>query len=144
VSTEAILPVELQLLSLGVLILFSGWVFWLIRTRQLHLREALIWLLTTLVAIAVTASPALLQWSAKLVGIRVPANALFGAGILYLVVNVLAVTISVSKNTVNIRRLAQECALLRAEVEALRAASASRPAEPAPPGERHDLGSARR
>jgi len=141
---EAILPTELQLLSLGVLVLFSAWVFWLIRTRRLHLREALLWLLTTLAAIAVTAFPALLQWAARGVGIQVPANALFGAGILYLVVNVLAVTISVSRNTVNLRRLAQECALLRAEVEALRAAAAARPKDPASGPERLDLTSARR
>lgn len=134
-NTEALLPVELQLLSLGVLFLFSGWVFWLIRTRRLHLREALLWLLTTLAAIAVTAFPPLLAWGAKLVGIQVPANALFGAGILYLVVNVLAVTISVSRNTVHLRRLAQECALLRAEVESLRGQLSEKRPEDAP--ERH-------
>ncbi len=141
-SPEAILPLELQLLSLAVLFVFSGWVLWLIRTQRLHLREALIWLLTTLAAIVVTAFPALLRWSASLVGIQVPANALFGAGLLYLVVNVLAVTISVSRNTVHLRRLAQECALLRAEVEALRTAAASKPADPTPG--RVDLTSARR
>jgi hypothetical protein len=120
-SGAAILPTELQLLSLAVLFAFSGWVLWLIRTQRLHLREALLWLVTTVAAIALTAFPALLGWLARLVGIQVPANALFGAGILYLAVNVLAVTISVSTNTNRLRRLAQECALLRAEVERLRA-----------------------
>lgn len=119
-TDAAILPLELQLLSLGVLLAFSGWVFWLIRTQRLHLREALLWLVTTLGAIVVTAFPALLVWSAQLVGIQVPANALFGAGLVYLAVNVLAVTISVSVNATRVRRLAQECALLRAELEALR------------------------
>lgn len=129
---EAILPIEIQLLSLAVLVAFSGWVLWLIRTQRLHLRESLLWLLTTGAAIAVTAFPRLLAWGADLVGVQVPANALFGAGILYLAVNVLAVTIAVSGNTTRVRRLAQECALLRAEVEALRRAEVpSRPAAPA-------------
>lgn len=119
--TPSILPVEIQLLSLAVLVAFSLWVLWLIRTQRLHLREALIWLLTTLAAVAVTAFPGLLVRGAHLVGIQVPSNALFGAGILYLAVNVLAVTISVSNNTTRLRRLAQESALLRSEVEALRA-----------------------
>ena len=118
--TSDILPLEIQLLSLGVLFAFSGWVLWLIRHQQLHLRESLAWLLTTLAAIAVTAFPRLLVWSAHLFGIQVPANALFGAGILYLAVNVLAVTITASTSTTRVRRLAQECALLRAELEALR------------------------
>ena len=65
----------------------------------------------------------------------VPANALFGAGLLYLALNVLAVTIGLSQNTTSVRRLAQECALLRAELEELRGRL---PAEPraAPPEER--------
>ena len=123
--TSPLLPIEIQVVSLVVLLAFSGWVLWLIRTQRLHLREALVWLLTTIAAIVVTAFPSLLAWAAQLVGIRVPANALFGAGILYLAVNVLGVTISVSTNTSRVRRLAQECALLRAEVEALRAAQSS-------------------
>ncbi len=121
---EAILPVEIQVLSLAVLLAFSGWVLWLIRTQRLHLREALVWLLTTIAAIVVTAFPSVLAWAARLLGIHVPANALFGAGLLYLAVNVLGITISVSTNTSRVRRLAQECALLRAELEALRASAA--------------------
>ncbi len=120
-----VLPPEMQAISLAVLGVFSAWVIWLIRTQRLHLRESLIWLLTTLAAAAVTAFPRLLVWGAGLLGVQVPANALFGAGLLYLAVNVLAVTISASANTTRVRRLAQECALLRAEVEALRAAAAS-------------------
>ncbi len=119
--TPAILPVEIQLLSLLVLLAFSAWVLWLIRTQRLHLRESLIWLLTTTAAIAVTAWPELLVRASRLLGIQVPANALFGAGLLYLALNVLAVTIGVSQNTTTVRRLAQECALLRAELADLRA-----------------------
>jgi hypothetical protein len=130
--TPEILPIEIRLLSLAVLLVFSGWVLRLIRTQRLHLREALIWLLTTIAAVAVTAFPSLLVRGAHLVGVQVPSNALFGAGLLYLAVNVLAVTISVSTNTTSVRRLAQECALLRAEIEALRGA-AGRAGGAAPP-----------
>ncbi len=123
--THGLLPYELQAVSITVLLAFCGWVLWLIRKQRLHLREALVWLLTTIAAIVVTAFPNVLQWGANLVGIHVPANALFGAGLLYLALNVLGVTIAVSTNTSRVRRLAQECALLRAEIEALRAASRS-------------------
>ncbi len=129
---EPLLSLPIQIVSLAVLFLFSGWVLWLIRTQRLHLRESLIWLLTTIAAIVVTAFPRLLAAGAELFGIQVPANALFGAGLLYLAVNVLAVTISVSTSTTRVRRLAQECALLRAELEALRSDLAS-PQPPASP-----------
>jgi hypothetical protein len=120
--TQSLLPLAVQVTALAVLIAFSAWVVWLIRKQKLHLRESLIWLLTTLTAIVITAYPQILAWSAKILGIQVPTNALFGAGLLYLALNVLAVTIGVSQNTTRVRRLAQECALLRAEVEALRRA----------------------
>jgi hypothetical protein len=129
---EIVLPVAIQLTALVVLVAFSAWVLWLIRTQRLQLRESLIWLLTTLVAIAITAFPRILAFFARLLDIQVPSNALFAAGLLYLAVNVLAVTISVSGNTTRIRRLAQECALLRAELAELRAAAARSP-PPAPP-----------
>jgi hypothetical protein len=120
-TPERILPIEIQLVALTVLVAFSAWVVWLIRTQRLYLRESLIWLVTTLAAILITAQPQLLAWGARILGVQVPANALFGAGLLYLAVNVLSVTIAVSGNTSRVRRLAQECALLRAELEELRA-----------------------
>jgi hypothetical protein len=132
-SHDRILPLSIQLVSLGVLLAFSAWVVWLIRSQRLHLRESLIWLLTTLAAIAVTAYPQLLARGAHAVGVQVPANALFGAGLLYLAVNVLSITIAVSGNTSTVRRLTQECALLRAELEELRARLRGAPTGGAPP-----------
>jgi len=130
-----ILPVSIQLVSLAVLLAFLGWVLWLIRSQRLHLRESLIWLVTTVAAIAVTAYPKLLVLGARLLGIQVPSNALFGAGLLYLAVNVLSVTITVSGDSARVRRLTQECALLRAQLEELRRSAEERPDDP--PGERH-------
>jgi len=119
---QEILPLGMQLGSLAILLCFLGWVVWLIRTEQLSLRDSLLWLLTTLAATVVTAFPQLLGRLAHFIGVQVPANALFGAGLLYLALNVLSVTLVASASAHRIRRLAQECALLRADLEALRAA----------------------
>jgi hypothetical protein len=118
---QEILPLGMQLGSLVILLCFLGWVLWLIRTEQLSLRDSLLWLVTTLAATLVTAFPQLLGRLAHAVGVQVPANALFGAGLLYLAVNVLSVTLVASTASHRVRRLAQECALLRADLEALRA-----------------------
>jgi hypothetical protein len=139
--TPEILPLGMQLGALLILLTFLGWVVWLIRTEQLSLRDSLLWLVTTLGAVLVTAVPELLGRLARFIGVQVPANALFGAGLLYLALNVLSVTLVASSASHRARRLAQECALLRADLEALKAerlaappvSGAAGPAGP-PPG----------
>lgn len=120
VSAQGLLPLELQLLSLFILGLFLAWVVRLIRAQRLTLRDSLLWLLTTVAALVVTAFPQLLVLLAHAVGVQVPANAIFGVAILYLAVNVLHVTLHASASAASVRRLTQECALLRAELEELR------------------------
>jgi len=120
-----ILPIGMQLGALAILLVFLGWVIWLIRTEQLSLRDSLLWLVTTLAATVVTAFPQLLGHLARAIGVQVPSNAIFGAGLLYLAVNVLSVTLVASSSSQRIRRLAQECALLRADLEALKAGRAA-------------------
>lgn len=120
-SEHAILPPGVQLLALVVLALVLAWVVRLIRSQRLSVRDSLTWLLTTLAALVVTAFPTLLAAGARLIGVQVPSNAIFGAGLVYLAVNLLFVTIANSGNAERTRRLAQECALLRAEVDRLKA-----------------------
>ena len=120
-SEHAILPPGIQLAGLVVLSLVLAWVIRLIRTQQLSVRDSLTWLLTTVAALVVTAFPSLLAAGARLVGVQVPSNAIFGAGLVYLAVNLLSVTIANSGNAERTRRLAQECALLRAELDRLKA-----------------------
>jgi hypothetical protein len=122
-----ILPLPIQLLALTVLILLLGWVLRLVRSHRLPLRESLPWVLSTAGAIAVTAFPGLLVRAASAVGVQVPSNALFGAAIAYLIANVLHLTVTASQTAQRSRRLAQECALLRAELEALKAGRAPGP-----------------
>jgi hypothetical protein len=120
VSEHALLPPPVQALALAVLLLVLAWVVRLIRAQRLSVRDSLTWLLTTVAALVVTAFPQLLSAGARLVGVQVPSNALFAAGLVYLAVNLLSVTIATSASAERTRRLAQECALLRAELERLR------------------------
>lgn len=117
-----LLPLELQLLACGVLMVFLAWVLYLVRARRLSLRDSLLWLLSTAAGLVVTLFPALLQALAQALSIEVPSNALFAAAILYLTLNVLSLTIGLSGSASRVRRLAQECALLRAELDGLRSA----------------------
>ena len=119
--SQALIPLELQLVACGILLAFFLWVVHLVRFHQLSLRESLLWLLSTGVVFLLALFPKLLQSVARALAIEVPSNALFALAILYLTVNVLSLTIALSKGASRARRLAQECALLRGELDRLRA-----------------------
>lgn len=117
---DALLAPHLRFFALAVLLAFVGWVVRLIRTHRLSLRDSLLWFLSTGAAIVVTLFPSVLVWLAQLLQVEVPSNALFALTFVYVLVNLLALTLTTSTSTSRIRRLTQECALLRSEVEQLR------------------------
>lgn len=128
---DSLLAANLRVFALCVLLAFMAWVVRLIRLHRLSLRESLLWFLSTGAAAAVTVYPPLLAWVAHVLQIEVPSNALFALTFVYVLANLLALTLAVSSNTTRVRRLAQECALLRAEVDALRLRSEPRTAREA-------------
>jgi hypothetical protein len=118
-SAPELLPFELQLFASLSLALLVGWVIQLIRRQQLGLRESLLWLVSTSTALLLVVFPQLLAKLAALGHVKVPANALFATGFLYVLVNLLSTTIAASRNALHARRLSQECAMLRAELQQL-------------------------
>jgi hypothetical protein len=119
-TPHELLPLEIQILGALILLAFTGWLVYLVRRQRVSLRDSLVWFLSTFAALALTLFPQLLVGAAHLFNIQIPSNALFGAAIIYLSFNLLSVTVASSLNAAGVRRLAQECALLRAELEALR------------------------
>jgi hypothetical protein len=109
----------MRVFAIAVLLAFLGWVMSLVRHHRLSLRDSLLWLVSTLAALAVAVFPRLLVWTARALQIEVPANALFTLTFLYVLVNLLSITLAVSSGSARVRRLTQECALLRAELERL-------------------------
>jgi hypothetical protein len=141
VTGEPLLPAGAQLVGLVSLALLLGWVVRLVRRQRLGLRESLLWIASTSVALLLLAFPSSLWTLARLLDVKVPANGLFAVAFLYVLVNILSSTISISRNADRTRRLAQECAaqraelgLLRAELERLRAEVSGRAPGGPPPG----------
>ena len=118
---QPLLPFELQLVACATLVAFTAWVLHLVRAQRLTLRDSLLWLLSTGVVLVFAIFPQLLRSLARAIAVQVPSNALFALAILYLTLNVLSLTIALSSASSRTRRLAQECALLRAELERVRA-----------------------
>jgi hypothetical protein len=102
-----------------VLLAFLGWVVQLIRHHRLSLRDSLLWLISTTVALVAVIFPVTLQWVADALSIAVPSNAVFAVAFVYVFLNLLATTITISGNAARVRRLTQECAILRADLDLL-------------------------
>jgi len=118
--TQPLLPFELQIVAVATLLAFLAWVLYLVRFKRLSLRDSLLWLMSTGVVVVFTVFPRLLRDLAGALAVQVPSNALFALAILYLALNVLSLTIALSNGASRARRIAQECALLRAELEEVR------------------------
>ncbi len=121
IHLEAVLAPGLRIFAAIVLALFLAWVVRLVRAHQLSLGDSLLWFLSTLAALAVVAFPATLAWVSRLLRVEVPSNALFALAFVYVLLNLLSITIAASRTSSRVRRLTQECALLRAEIDDLRA-----------------------
>ncbi|GEM_PF-2750828 len=122
---DPLIPFRLQVFAVSVLALFLGWVVLLIRRRRLSLTESLSWFLTTLAVMAVTVFPESLRTISHVLDIKIPVNAVFALAFLYVGWNLLSLTLTNSTETVRLRRVIQECAILRAELDALRSPDAN-------------------
>ena len=72
-------------------------------------------------ALVATVFPVSLQRIASAPWMAVPSNAVFALAFVYVLLYLLAATITLSGHAARIRRIAQECTLLRADLDALRA-----------------------
>jgi hypothetical protein len=119
VTVEPVVSWQLQAFAVAVLTAFLGWVLYLVRYHRLSLRDSLLWLLSTASALGVALFPGVLTRVARAIGVAVPSNALFAFAFVYVLLNLLVATVAISGNAARLRRLTQECALLRAELREL-------------------------
>lgn len=117
---EELIPAEVRFLAVASLAALLGWVLHLVRSQRLGLRDSLLWIISTGSALVLVLFPRSLWALARGLGVQVPANALFALAILYVLVNILSGTLTASRNAERTRRLAQECAALRAELQLVR------------------------
>lgn len=92
----------------------------LLLRRQLREKYALLWLVIGLVLLTLALFPGLLIGLSDLLGVEVPSNLIFALSIVLLVGVALHLSWELSRAEDEVRRLAEEVAILRADVEALR------------------------
>ena len=99
----------------------------MLRRQRLREKYAVLWFFVALSALVVAFVPGVLTGIADLIGVEVPANLLFFAASMVLMLMSLQHSHEVSRLEDRSRTLAEEVALLRMEVESAQPPSASLP-----------------
>jgi hypothetical protein len=102
----------------------------LIRRGRLKERYALLWLFSSLVLLILSLSRSLLEFFSRLVGIYYPPSLLFLVAFVFLLLITLHFSAVISGLSDKNKRLAQEMALLRKEIEQLRTKISPKPGLP--------------
>lgn len=93
----------------------------LLLRRQLREKYATLWLVIGLALLILAIFPGLLVGMADLLGVEVPSNLIFALAIVLLVGVALHLSWELSQAEDEVRRVAEDVAILRADVEGLRA-----------------------
>ncbi|KAA9085086.1 DUF2304 domain-containing protein [Microbacterium radiodurans] len=110
-------------ITLAVVILVV--VTWMLLTRRLREKYAALWLVIALAVLVLGIFPQLLETLTGIFGVQVPANLLFSMAIVLLLGVSLHLSWELSQAEDEIRRAAEEVAILRAQVERIERAISS-------------------
>ncbi|MFI8594519.1 DUF2304 domain-containing protein [Microbacterium sp. NPDC078428] len=104
-------------ISFAILVL--AFIVVLLLRRQLREKYATLWLVIGISLLVISLFPGLLVGMTRLLGVQVPANLLFAMAIVLLVGVALHLSWELSRAEDEIRRLAEETAILRADLDAV-------------------------
>jgi Uncharacterized conserved protein (DUF2304) len=110
-----------RVIAILLSLVLVGTVLWLVRRRTLREEYTPIWMGVALGISALSLVPELLRWLTRAVGAWTPSSTLFFFGELFLLAICLNYAVRLSGVTLQVKNLAQELAVLRAELEAARA-----------------------
>ncbi|MHA7285123.1 DUF2304 domain-containing protein [Arthrobacter sp. MDT3-44] len=91
----------------------------LLRRKKIREKYAALWLIVGAATVVLGAFPQLLAIAAETVGVEIPSNLLFALGILFVLGVLLHLSVEISSVEDETRALAEEVAILRAQLEAL-------------------------
>lgn len=100
-----------------IAIIIIGAVLWMLLTRQLQEKYAVLWFLLGIVLLVLGLFPGLLDAATAAIGVQLPVNLLFAAAIVVLLGITLHLSWELSQSEAEIRRLAEEVAILGARMD---------------------------
>ena len=121
-----------QVITAAGAVLLVLYVLDLVRRRRLSEEYSLLWLISTTVIAVLGFSTPILSWITRALGILGESSTVFAAGLAFLTAMLLYVSVRMSRLGFENHALTRELALLRFEIERLRAEAGPGRAAPAP------------
>ena len=105
------MALRLKVIIVVLLILALVMIINLIRKRKLELKYALVWMLLIFGLALIVLIPGMLEALAKLLGIYNVMNLVFFVGFIFALLIIFSLTMSLSRNSERVRKIAQRVAL---------------------------------
>ncbi len=113
------MTVRLQIVVGIIVVFFLALIANMVRKKKIDLKYSLRWMILCLLALILDIFPQLIYSCAKMLGIELPSNMVFFVAIVLLISVIYALATSVSHLSTKVKRLTQELALLREEIEGM-------------------------
>lgn len=110
----------LVLLAIGLAVVIN-----MVRKRVLELKYVLVWLFSDIILVFFVLFPGLIKRITGLLGIYSQMNMIFFLGFLLSLVIIFTLTVTISRETANVRRMSQTIAMLHKEIQELQGQSDS-------------------
>lgn len=109
--------IRIQIIIVAGMLVVLAFLLNMIRQKKLELRYAFSWIVVGISIMILACFPELVSWIAKVMGIASPVNMLFFFGFVFSLTIILTLTLAMSRMSIRVKRLTQEVALLRKELE---------------------------
>lgn len=106
------LTTKFQIILIVGIVLLLLFILNMIRKRKLELKYSLVWLIVLVFLLVIACMPEKLQEIANALGIYSPVNMIFFLGFVFSLVIIFVLTVTVSRLSARIRRLAQIVAMM--------------------------------
>lgn len=106
------MSVKLQLFLMITSLTFTGIILNMLRKEKLDIKYSLTWLFAGVSLIILALQPNIVFDIAHFVGIQIPSNGIFLFGIFFVLLITFSLTVALSRQSVRMRKMAQEMALL--------------------------------
>lgn len=118
--TENIIDTKLQIFLILISIGITIYILNLVRKQKLELKYSLVWITIGFILVLISLFPQVASLISNFLGIGLSVNTVFLISILLLYIMVISLTVVISKVSMALKRLTQEIAILRLEIDNLR------------------------